>query len=527
MKSMLISVICSGALWAQTGEKPVILYGGTGAWSHPVATKSAEAQKYFDQGLSLTYGFNRYEGLRSFRKASELDPRAAMPYWGMAMALGPYINMDGDPSFDIKESCAAVNKGLALKDVNDVERMWLEAAATRCPDFADPAKYVRAMKELAAKYPDDLDAQVFYADALMIPVRWHWYSNTGEPAPGVTEAEHALEGVLRRSMNHPGANHLYIHAVESSQTPERAVPSAQRLMGIVPSEGHMVHMPGHIWLVLGDFETTASVNEKAVAADRKYLAQSGVNGSYYMYYLHNIQFILYARSMQGRLAATRAAEKQVTDATAPMAAMMPEMVAVFDATIKMAELRMNRWDDLIAAPRPKTENPLTLTMWRYSRALSLVMKGRFDEARKERDEFGSVMKTLDAKTPWGQNSTGDVMALAAMILEARLAESPAAAVPVWERAVEMQDALVYDEPPAWYYPVRESLGAALVRAGDAAGAEVTFHEGLRRSPNNGRMLFGLLESLKAQGKTDALREVQREFDRAWAGADLTLKPGDL
>lgn len=534
MKRLFLLAASACALWGQGSvdkvapgtEKPVILYGGTGPWSHVIATRNPEAQKFFDQGLSLTYGFNRYEGLRSFRKAAELDPASPMVYWGMAMALGPYINMDGDPSFDIKESCEAAEKGLALKPAG-AERDWLAATAVRCPDFSNPGAYIQAMKALAAKYPDDLDAQTLYADSLMIPTRWKWYSGSGEAAPGVTEAEHILEAVLRRSPNHAGANHLYIHAVESSLTPERAVPSAQRLMGIVPSEGHMVHMPGHIWLVTGDFEMAASVNERAVAADRKYFAQSGVSGSYYMYYLHNISFILYARSMQGRTGATMAAVKEIAVATAPMATMMPEMTAVFDGNNLLYELRMNRWDQLIAAPRPKPENPLLVTLWRYSRAVSYAMKGRREEARRERDEFEAARKGLDPKAPWGQNTTGAVMELASRILEARLSGSAVSSLPFWKHAVEMQDALIYDEPPAWYYPVRESLGAALLLAGDAVGAEAVFHEGLRKSPNNGRMLFGLLESLKAQGKADATREVQREFDRAWTGADLKLRAGEL
>lgn len=530
---ILLAAVGCWALMAQSGEKPVRLYGGTGAWSHLIATTNAEAQKYFDQGLSLTYGFNRYEGLRSFRHAAELDPTAPMPYWGIAMALGPYINMDGDASYAIRESCAAVNEGLALTKVNPAEHAWLEAAATRCPDFAEPAKYIEAMKDLAAKYPDDLDAQVLYADSLMIPTRWHWYSNAGVPAPGMVEAEHALEAVMRRNANHPGANHLYIHAVESSLTPERAVPSAQRLMGIVPSEGHMVHMPGHIWLVAGDFEMTATVNEKAVEADRRYFAQTGVkaeaglSGSYYGYYLHNIQFILYARSMQGRTAATLATEKELRAASAAAIATMPEMAGVLDASVKMAELRINRWDQLISAPKPATDDKLTLTMWSYCRALSLALKGRTDEARKDAAVFRAYQATLDPKASWGQNTTGNVMALAARILDARIARTPGEALSLWKSAVAMQDALVYDEPPAWYYPVRESWGAATLLAGDAAAAEVVFHEGLRRSPNNGRMLFGLLESLKAQGKKDAAKQVQREFDNAWAGADIKLKLAEL
>jgi tetratricopeptide (TPR) repeat protein len=510
-----------------SSEKPVALYPGLGTWTHRIQTGNPQAQKYFNQGLALVYGFNRYEALRSFRKAAELDPRAAMAYWGMSMALGPYINMDGDSSFDIKQSCAAVDKGLALQDVDAAERAWLEAAATRCPDFADPARYVRAMHDLAAKNPDDLDAQVFYADSLMVPTRWHWYSNNGKPGPGVADAERILEAVLRRNATHPGANHLYIHAVESSPMPERAIPSAQRLMGIVPGGGHMVHMPGHIWLVTGDFNNAVAVNERAAEVDRKYFADTGVTGSYYPYYLHNLQFILYARSMQGRILDTRNAERQLSEAAAPMIQQMPEMASLFNSTITMAELRNYRWEDLIAVEKPTAADPLSQSMWHYSRALALAMKGRRDEAKREQAEFEAARGTLNRKAPWGQNVTGDVMDMASTVLDARLATSPAASVALLRKAVALQDALTYDEPPAWYYPVRESLGAALLGAGDAAGAEMVFREGLRRSPNNGRMLFGLIESLKAQKKTDAVMLVQKEFEAAWKGADLELRLNDL
>ncbi len=239
---------------AAAQEKPVVLYQGLGAWRHPIATKSADAQKYFDQGLALLYGFNRYEALRSFRKASELDPAAVMPYWGMAAAQGPYVNMDGDPSFDLKAACAAVDSSRKKSGAApERERGYLEAVAAWCPEFR-PAEYIRAMKALAEKWPDDLDAQTLYAESLMIPTRWKWYSADGHPAEGMPEAERALESVLRRWPEHPGANHYYIHAVESSPTPERAIPSSQRLMGIVPWAGHLVHMPAHIWLALGNTE---------------------------------------------------------------------------------------------------------------------------------------------------------------------------------------------------------------------------------------------------------------------------------
>jgi tetratricopeptide (TPR) repeat protein len=507
-------------------EKPVALLPGMGTWRHPIATHSPEAQKFFDQGLALLYGFNRYEALRSFRKASELDPQAAMPFWGIAMAQGPYINMDMDPP-GMKESCEAVATGLRLQspDADAAGRAWLTAAATRCPDFANPSRYVAAMRELAARNPDDPDAQTLFAEALLIPVRWHWYDHEGEPAAGVAEAEHVLEAVLRRFPNHPGANHFYVHAVESSATPERAIASAQRLMGIVPGAGHLVHMPGHIWLVLGDFNNTVAVNERAVEVDRKYFAATGVTGGYFMYYLHNLQFLLYARSMQGRTAETRDAVRQTSAALEQVYGAMPEMAEIFTVFVSEAQLRLNLWDDVLRTPQPKSGSPASMALWRFPRALAFAGKGQFAEARVEQAAFESLRPKLPRDMPWDTNKLGDVVDLAALVISARLERSTGAAVAKWQKAVELQDALVYDEPPAWYYPLRESLGAALLLSGDAARAEVAFREGLRRSPNNGRMLFGLLESLKAQKKNTIW--VQAEFDAAWKGADLVLRLKDL
>ena len=534
MKKILVFAFSCGALVAQhnhsatTGqEKPVTLYPGLGSWRHPIATTNPEAQKYFDQGLILLYSFNRPEALRSFRKAAELDPNAAMAHWGISMAIGPYLNMDMDPSYQMKDSCEAVKTGLALQNINESDRAWLHAAAARCPDYADPKPYINGMREIAARHPDDPDAQTLYAEALIVPVRWHCYDQHGKAAEGVPEAEQVLESVLRRLPNHPGANHLYIHVVEASRTPERAIPSAQRLMGIVPAAGHMVHMPGHIWLVLGDFNTAAAVNERAAQVDREYFAKTGVMGAYYPYYLHNLHFVLYSRAMQGRLAETKAAAQQMARAVKPVMATMPEMADFFGGAIPMAQLRLYQWDEVLSVERPKAENPLAMSLWHYARAVAFAGKGQLNEARQEQTEFESFCKKVDRNASWDTNKTGDVMDLASAILKARLEPSPMPAVQKWRRAVELQDALAYGEPPAWYYPVRESLGAALLRAGDPAAAEAAFREGSRRSPNNGRMLFGLLESLKAQQKTDAAAWVQREYETAWKGADIKLRLEDF
>ncbi len=508
-------------------ETPVVLYKGLGIWKHPIATRSPEAQQFFNQGLTLLYGFNRYEALRSFRKASELDPQAAMAYWGMAMSQGPYINMDGDPSYDLKGACAAATAGLKLTAAPERERAWLRAAATWCPEYR-PSAYIDAMRAVAQRYPDDLDALTVYAESLMIAARWHWYTADGKPAAGVPEAERALQEVLRRWPEHPGANHYYIHAVESSPDPERAVPSAQRLMGLVPWAGHIVHMPAHIWVVLGDWEMAASLNERAAEVDREYFAASNVRaGTYMPYFIHNLHFVLYARMMQGRREDALRAAETFTRELAPMEETMPEMADMFLPFSLFALVRFGEWDRVLEASAPKDGMKDATAIWRYSRALALAAKGDLAGARRERDAFETLRQAMPADAPWGQNKAMDVLAVAAEILAARTADAPAAAVPHWRRAVEMQDRLVYDEPPAWYYPIRESLGAALLQAGNASEAESVFRTGIGRSPRNGRMLFGLMQALQAQSRSEDAAWVAREFEAVWAKSDVTLRIGDL
>jgi len=443
---------------------------------------------------------------------------------GIAMASGPYINMDGEPTYDMKVSCAAVDAGLKLHP-NPRERAYLDALQSRCPDYAKPDAYIAAARALAERWPDDLAAQTFYAASLLLPTRWHWYSADGKPAAGVADAERALEQVLRRWPDHPGANHHYIHAVESSPTPERAVPSAQRLMGITPGEGHMVHMPGHIWLVLGEWELAAAVNERAAEVDRQYFAATGVtDGPYPMYYAHNLHFIVYARTMQGRRADALSAADTLSAAMAPMAAAMPEMADAFLYIPKFALIRFGEWDKVLAVTQPKSSQKMSTALWHYGRALAYDAKQNQAAAARERAAFEQARKQVKADADWGQNKAAPVLELASEILAARIQGD---AVTHLRRAVEIQDAFVYDEPPAWYYPVRESLGAALLRAGNAGEAEKIFREGLRRSPKNGRMLFGLLESLKAQNKTEESTWVQSEFDAAWSKSDTKLRLEDM
>lgn len=497
------------------------LLAGMGTHAHPIATANPQAQKYFDQGFTLLYGFNRYEALRSFRKAAELDPASPMPLWGIAMALGPHINMDMDGDLNVPEGCSALRKAAALK-ASAYERAYVDAALSRCPEYRADG-YIAAMRALYERYPDDQDAATLYAESLMIPARWNWWRADGTPAPGMAEAVSVLELVMRRATNHPGANHFYIHAVEMSPSPERAIPASQRLMGIVPAAGHLVHMPGHIWLRLGEWDTAAAVNERAAQVDREYFARTGVQSGYLGYYLHNLQFIAYARAMQGRSREAVAAADTLVKEAGPMIAAMPEMVDAIAPYPIFLRVRFQRWADVLALSKPGEKLLATTALWHWARAHAHAAQGDRPAALVEAGLFRAAKAKVGPEYPWLINKAAQVLAVADAALEARLAGS----VEHWRKAVEWQDALGYDEPPPWFMPLRESLGGALLRAGDAAAAEAVFREGLRRTPHNGRMLFGLMKALEAAGKNEAAEMVRREFERDWTAADTALDVKDL
>ncbi len=507
---LFLALLAQHAHHPASQEKPVQLLSGMGKHTRPIGASNADAQKFFDQGLNLLYGFNRHEAWRSFAKASELDPKNPMPKWGMAMARGPYINMDLDGSSDIKYYC---------ETLSGVPGSWAKAASTRCPDGSDD-RYIAAMKDFVASNPDDLDAATFYAEALMIPVRWQWFSKDGAAAKGTDEAIAVLEGVLRRNPDHPGANHFYIHAVESSPTPERAIPSAQRLMGLVPNAGHLVHMPGHIWLVVGDYETSANTNDRAAELDRRYFEETNVQGAYQMYYAHNVHFIAASRQMQGRKADTLKAALELEKIAAPFAAAMPDMADPFVPYRWFMLERFQQWDDILAVPKPDGTLLTSNALWHWARALALHEKGKSPAA--EVKAFEAAAKAVPADRGWMNSKASTILEIASKVLQARLVADPARAAALLKQAADAQDQLAYDEPPEWYFPVCESWGAALLRAGQPAEAEQVFRAGLKQSARNGRLLFGLWQSLKAQNKTEAASMVEREYREAWRRADVEL-----
>jgi tetratricopeptide (TPR) repeat protein len=519
-----------------SGEKPVTLMKGLGSLHHPVSTENAEAQKFFDQGLTFVFAFNHEEAVRSFRRAAELDPQLAMAQWGIALALGPNINLDVDPARE-KAAYEAVRKALTLAaKASESERAYIDALVKRysiAPD-ADLRKlavdYKNAMGVLSKRYPDDLDAATLYAESAMNLRPWQLWSSDGKPAEGTEEIIAVLESVLRRDPNHIGAIHYYIHAVEASPHPERALAYVAKLPASVPAAGHLVHMPAHIYMRTGDYQAAAESNKVAAAADENFFKLSGREGMYpLMYYNHNLHFQAIASGMAGDYASAIAAARKLGDNVSPHLKEMP-MLEGFAVTPTLMLVRFRKWDEILKLPQPDAGLQGMTTIRHFARGMAYAAKGQKAQADEERRLFQAGMKAVPAEAQFGLNSASSILRIADNTLGASIAASARdykTAIELLRQGVEMQDALAYDEPPAWFLPVRESLGGVLLRSSDSAAAEKVFRADLEKNFRNGRSLYGLMESLKAQGKGDAARSVQREFEAAWKNADTQLRVEDL
>src|ERR1043166_299765 len=515
------------------------LVEGMGSLHHPVSTKSAEAQKFFDQGLRYVYAFNHDEAVRSFKRAADLDGDLAVAYWGVAYALGPNINLDVDPEREIA-AYNAVARARALEGkASPRERDYIEALAKRYTNDAQAkpeelhrlaVEFSRAMGALSKKYPDDTDAAVLYAESMMDLRPWQLWNRDGSPAEGTQEIVATLESVLKRDPNHVGAIHYYIHAVEASPHPERALPYADRLGRLMPAAGHIVHMPAHIYERTGDYAAAARSNVDAAAADRAYIKASGGQGLYpLMYYSHNLHFMAIAYSMEGRFADSLAAARQLEQNVNPHVKEMP-MLEGFDTVVPLLLVRFRRWDEVLKLAEPAASMPPTHSVWLWRRGLALAATGKADEADAPYKKFVEAERAAPADAMDGLNRVADILKVADGVLAARIASARgdgAKAVELLRTAVAAEDALSYDEPPAWFLPTRETLGGLLLSEGRAAEAESVFREDLRRNPRSGRSLFGLWKSLEAQHKTRDAAAARRDFEAAWKNADTQLRVEDL
>jgi tetratricopeptide (TPR) repeat protein len=527
----------SCALLAQS-ESPALM-PGLGNHHHTISTKNPEAQRFFDQGLTLVFAFNHEEAARAFRRASELDPQSAMAFWGIALALGPCINLDVDPPHE-KAAFEAVQKALSLAPGGtEKERAYIQALSKRYS--SDPkvdlrkldAEYANAMRELSKKYPHDLDAATLYAESLMDLHPWKLWSLDGRPTEGTEEILAVLESVLRRDPNHLGANHYYIHATEASPHPEWALASARRLETLAPAAGHIVHMPAHTYMRVGDYAAAARSNATAADVDRVYLRESGTTGSMYdmMYYCHNLHFLAASYSMQGDFTHAKQAANELVTHVTPMLHDMP-VAEVYVPYPIFVLVRFRRWDEVLKLPPPHPSLSMTTAFWHFARGTAFAAKGQIAMAEAELKVLGTARKETPADLEFSFffNRAQTFLDLAESILDARIAAAKSErerAIKDWEKAVGIEDKLNYGEPPEWFYPVRESLGGALMLNGEAERAEAVFRADLEQYPRNPRSLFGLMKSLEAQKKSADVEEVRREFEAAWKNADVPLELGDL
>lgn len=518
--------------WPGPADKPLApRISGLGSLHFEITADAEGAQDFFDQGLKLLYAFNHAEALRAFDEAARQSPACAMAYWGRALALGPNLNQPMSPE-NAQRAHEAITRALAARDhASEREQALIEALAHRFsaePDDRQPQRdldYAAAMKRVADRFPDDDDVLTLYAAALMETRPWNYWGKRGEPLEGVPEALATLETVLKRSPRHAGAIHYYIHLVEASDAPERAEAHADRLGPLMPAAGHMVHMPSHIYVRVGRYADASDVNELAIKADEGYLAQCHAQGLYPReYYPHNVHFLWCAATMEGRSQVALEAARKVTGKSCCTGSMLAlEDIA---ATTYYALVRFGRWDEIARLPRPEESAPYRTAMWHYARGVAFAAQGRTGEAQSELEAIRAAAADPElAEMKINFSTARETLAIAAGIVEAEIharSRRYPEAIRALRQAVAIQDGLTYTEPPTWHYPVRQSLGAILIEAGQPADAEAVYREDLARWPENGWSLFGLLQALRAQGRDEAARRIEERFQKAWSRADVVL-----
>ena len=545
--AVLASSGCGGGADSQSSANPAQtlaqragapLFGGMGDYHMPITTTDPDAQRYFDQGMVLAFGFNHAESIRSFRAAQTLDPNCAMCFWGEALATGPNINVTSNGKAimapaERASARAAIDQALVLIDgVTPKEQDWIKALDQRYDGKAETPRdpldraWAEALADMAARYPDDTTVASVYAEALMNTMPWDYWGPNGEAKPDTQAVIASLEAVMAADPDHPLALHLYIHALEASSNAKKAEPAADRLADLVPGSGHLVHMPSHIYFRVGRYQDSALANIRAAEVDEAYIAQCNAQGFYpALYYPHNIHFLWASSTMQGQSALSLdSARRVVANVRVEQVQQFPTIQ--FFRTVPMLSLvRFARWEEILVEPEPHEPFAFARAIWHYGRGVAHAALGDPEAALIELAAIEQLEPQVDEIFMGNVYPARDLLEIAKALLIGEMAYrsgDAASAVLAFEEAVAMQDALPYTEPPFWYYPTRQSLGAALLASDRVAEAQAVFERDLEQYPMNGWSMFGLAEALRRQGDDAGAGKVAARFETVWQFADVEL-----
>lgn len=530
---VFVILLLTNPIYGQKQKAP--LFENLGDHHHPVTSSSEKAQRYFDQGLILAFGFNHAEAHRSFMQAARIDPDCAMAWWGAALVLGPNINAAMDPA-NAPKAWELTQKAIDAADqVTPKEQAYIKTLTKRYgPEplqdrSSRNSAYARAMGKLAAEYPDDLDARVLYAESLMDTTPWEYWLENGEPKRVTTKILSILQSVLRRQPDHPMANHLYIHTVEA-QHPERGIEEARRLENLVPGAGHLVHMPSHIYIRTGQYHKASQANLCAIEADINYKSQVEAQGAYKLAYVpHNYHFLWATATLEGRsnLAIQTAREMATIVDTTMMRERGLTTLQHYWITPLYALVRFGKWDAILDHQEPAEDLIYPRAVWHYARGMAFTRKENFATAEQELQALSNLINAPGLKwvTVWDINKSRHILDIAYHALAGELEAAKGnyeQSVELLQKAVTLEDDLNYDEPPTWHYPTRQSLGAVLLKWNKINKAEQVYRQNLEEFPDNGWSLYGLLEALRRQGKLQEAEEVEKRFREAWLHADIIL-----
>lgn len=526
--------IMSGAEAACSNEASTAKIYQLGGHSFPVSTHNHDAQKYINQGLNLSYGFNHAEAGRAFQEAAKLDPNLAMAYWGQALVLGPNINAEMDTVLEMQAQQLVQQAKSLMQNISPREQVLINALEKRYTGHAkdrtaNNQAYAQAMREAHHRFPEDQDIAILFVEAVMDLQPWGYWMPDDKPYEGIAEAVNITEQILTVNPKHPGALHMHIHLMESTQTPERAEKSADILLPLVPEAGHLVHMTSHIYQRVGRYADAIKSNQMAIAVDENYLAECQNKKGLYAttYYPHNVQFLWYAATLDGQsqlaIETARKTASKVDDAKLNEV----PITALFRVTPYWALARFGHWQEILQEPAPPDSSLFLTGSWHYVRGLAQVATQQIPQAKQELKKLHIVLERLSKNDPViSKNSAGSILHVASEVLTGEIAAAKNQfdqAISHLDKAVRLNDALLYTEPPEFHFPPRLALGAILLKAGRADEAETVYWEDLKRFRNNGWALFGLMQALTAQNKTERAAIVKERFEQTWQRANIELK----